>query len=75
MSGSGRTILVSLTQTGMIMEFDVTSGQPLWSYEKIFPLAGFPVEQQDDANAVRTEAFGAYYVDKEKFGRVFRAGN
>ena len=70
-SDDGESMLVSLTSTGAIHEIDVATGRTLWRYDKVFPLDGVPGTDADQGKAIRTEAFGAYYVDKAAFGEVF----
>jgi hypothetical protein len=68
---NGDRLLIALTSMGEILEIDVASGRPLWRYRKVFAAAGYPGAAPDEHRAVQVEAFGASYVDKRIFAKVF----
>jgi hypothetical protein len=67
----GNRLLIALATTGEILEIDVSTGEPLWRYRKIFAAAGYPGAASGESRAVSVEAFGASYVDKQTFAPVF----
>jgi len=68
---NGDRLLVALTSMGEILEIDVASGEPLWRYRKVFAAEGYPGAAPGEHRAVQVEAFGASYVDKAIFAKVF----
>jgi hypothetical protein len=56
---------------GEILEIDVASGKPLWRYRKVFAATGYPGAAPGEHRSVQVEAFGASYVDKAIFAKVF----
>lgn len=63
--------LVSITDMGEILEIDLGTGEILWRYRKVFPSQDYPGARADRGDHVLTSAFGAYYVDEQRFSAVF----
>jgi hypothetical protein len=68
---NGDRLLVALTAMSEILEIDLASGAPLWRYRKVFAAKGYPGAAPDEPRSVLVEAFGASYVDKAIFAKVF----
>jgi hypothetical protein len=63
-SADGKRALVALTHQGRVVEIDVESGAPLWTYENTHDIAPF-LEQagiRSDTTRARFATYGAYYV-------------
>lgn len=68
-SPDGRRALVSITHQGRIVEIDVASGKPLWTYDNTHDVRKF-LEANDldtDRTRARFSTYGAYYVSKPEF--------
>ena len=63
-SPDGRRALVSITHQGRIVEIDVASGKPLWSYDNTHDIKAFLDANGHDASRTRARfaTYGAYYV-------------
>lgn len=63
-SPDGRRALVSITHQGRIVEIDVASGKPLWTYDNTHDIKGFLEANGHDAGRTRARfaTYGAYYV-------------
>jgi len=68
---NGDRLLVAVTDMGEILEIDLASGKPLWRYRKVFAAAGYPGAASGEHRSVQVTAFGASYVDKAIFAKVF----
>ena len=68
-SADGRRALVSSTHQGRIVEIDVASGKPLWTYENTHDIARFVKANglRTDQTRARFATYGAYYVNNPKF--------
>jgi hypothetical protein len=63
-SRDGRRALVAVTHQGRVIEIDVESGRPLWTYENTHEVGPF-LEQaglRADTTRARFATYGAYYV-------------
>jgi len=69
----GDRLLVSVTQAGRIWEISRKTGRIKWSYNKVFPAKNYPGAREKPDAHVRVEAFGAYYVDREKLAAAIAA--
>ncbi len=68
-SPDGRRALVSITHQGRIVEIDVASGKPLWTYDNTHDIAAF-LEANDldtSRSRARFSTYGAYYVTNLEF--------
>jgi len=68
-SGDGRRALVSITHQGRIVEIDVASGKPLWTYDNTHDIAKFLRDSgiEREGSRARFATYGAYYVSKPEF--------
>ena len=68
-SGDGKRALLSITHQGRLIEIDVASGAPLWSYENTHDIAPFLKSAgiKSDKTRARFATYGAYYVSNLDF--------
>jgi hypothetical protein len=68
-SGDGKRALVSVTHQGRIVEIDVASGQPLWTYDNTHEIGKFLDESglSKKQTRARFSTYGAYYVSNVEF--------
>jgi hypothetical protein len=68
-SPDGRRALVSITHQGRIVEIDVASGKPLWTYDNTHDIRPFLEASGQDASRTRARfaTYGASYVSKPEF--------
>jgi hypothetical protein len=66
----GHRALVSVTETGKLWEIDLSTGELLWEYEKLFNAEHYPGWKGSLKPWVRVENFGGYYVDKTVFAKA-----
>jgi hypothetical protein len=68
-SGDGKRALVSVTHQGRIVEIDVASGQPLWTYDNTHEIGKFLEANglSKKMTRARFSTYGAYYVSNAEF--------
>lgn len=68
-SPDGRRALVSITHQGRIVEIDVASGKPLWTYDNTHDIREFLAASGLDGSRTRARfaTYGAYYVSNLDF--------
>ncbi len=68
-SPDGQRALVSITHQGRIIEIDVASGKPLWTYENTHDIGKFLDENglSTKKSRARFATYGAYYVSNVEF--------
>ena len=68
-SPDGKRALVSVTHQGRIVEIDVASGQPVWTYDNTHDIAKFLDAEGIDKKSSRARfaTYGAYYVSNAEF--------
>ena len=68
-SDDGKRALVAVTHQGRVLELDVASGKPLWSYDTTHDIGKFIEDNglRAPSTVARFATYGAYYVHNVKF--------